>query len=153
MTSEFNSIQFVFLKLTSSIGGFITCYNSMRASSNNSLEMKNVSNTSFKRPYNTGQACSTFYEVRASQAKFCLHAGNMKSNTRNKEWISIGLRINYMYNFIFVLLFFWYFVCFLYISCAIKLYTIGNNRKKSQKFNSLHTLWFLRYSYRACSYN
>lgn len=31
------------------------------------------------------QACSTFYIVQATLAKFCVHAGTMKFNTRNEE--------------------------------------------------------------------
>jgi hypothetical protein len=31
------------------------------------------------------QACSAFYIVQATLAKFCVHAGNMKLNAQNKE--------------------------------------------------------------------
>jgi hypothetical protein len=34
---------------------------------------------------NIRQACSTFFMVQATSAKFDLHAGNMKSNTQNEE--------------------------------------------------------------------
>jgi hypothetical protein len=39
------------------------------------------------QPNNTPikQACTTFYVVPASSAKFGLHAGNMKFDTQNEE--------------------------------------------------------------------
>ena len=35
------------------------------------------------------QACSTFWVVRTTSAKFDLHGGNMKFNVQNEEWISV----------------------------------------------------------------
>ena len=40
--------------------------------------------------YLLGKACSTFYVMQATLAKFCLHAGNMKIITQNEARTSIS---------------------------------------------------------------
>lgn len=68
---------------------------------------------------------STFRVVWATPVNSGLHAGNMKLNTQNKEWLSIDT-INYIYNFTFVSF---------YAICATR-YT-ENNMKKFKK-NTIH---------------
>lgn len=44
---------------------------------------------SYRKKVNLWQACSAFYVVWVNLASFGLHAGNMKLNTRDEEWITI----------------------------------------------------------------
>ena len=74
-----------------------------------------------KNHENLTSACSTFYVVRATLAKFDLYAGKMKFNMHNEERISTRICIFYL--------------CVFYISSAKK-YT-SNNRKLLSK-NGIH---------------
>jgi hypothetical protein len=71
---------------------------------------------------NFRSACSTFYVVRATLAKFGLYAGNMKFNTHNEERISTRICTILP-------------VCVFYIS-SVRKYT-SNNRKLLLK-NAIH---------------
>jgi len=72
-----------------------------------------------KNHENFRSACSTFYGVRATLAKFGPYAGNMKFNMHNEEWM-------YMYNS----------TCVSFHISTAKKYT-SNNRKFLSK-NAIH---------------
>ena len=111
-------VQFYFirvLKLTSS-GGFTTCYNFIRVSSNN----QDVRRLLYElHKHNRDHVCSKFYAVRETSAKFGPHARETKFNTQREKLASMGLCIT-LRTILSVI--------FFYTSCAIKTQATGNNR-------------------------
>jgi len=65
----------------------------IRVSSNYPIKMSDVFCTSCERTHKREQACSTFYAVRETSAKFGLHAGEMIFNTQREKLASMGLCI------------------------------------------------------------
>ena len=88
-------VQFYFIRVLklASLGGFTTCYNFIRVSSNNPIKMSGVFHTSYEQTHNRDHTCSAFYGVPETSAKFGLHAGDTKFNTQREKLTSMGLCI------------------------------------------------------------